>query len=165
MRQLIVAGGDAVLVDDEDFDWANQWKWCKGGKGYAVRFTPQKETIFLHIEIMKRHGLFVAGLEGDHKNRNLFDCQKTNLRPATRSQQVANTCKRKGTRSKYKGVVPKGRKFKAYYVHNGFRMNLGTFDSEESAATARDKAVKRIFGEFAVLNFPEELTNAEIRVS
>ena len=41
--------------------------------------------------------------------------------------------------------------------HKNVMIHVGCFDSDEEAARARDKVVKKLRGKFAVLNFPEEI--------
>jgi hypothetical protein len=97
--------------------------------------------------------------EVDHENGNGLNNRRINLRPATRSQNNANSCKRSnGLTSQFKGVcLPKDRKkFLATIAVNGNRKYLGTFTSELDAARAYDAAAFWHFGEFARLNFPQE---------
>lgn len=95
-------------------------------------------------------------LECDHINGNSLDNRKANLRAATRRQNCWNNSKRKPkSLSKYKGVSfsKRGRPWKAMLTVNGKWIYLGSFNSENQAAKAYDKAARRHFGEFAKLNF------------
>lgn len=58
--------------------------------------------------------------------------------------------------SQYKGVYKKRSRWAARIAVNGETTWLGTFKTEEEAARAYDAAAKRLHGEFARLNFPEE---------
>jgi surfactin synthase thioesterase subunit len=50
MKQIHLTQGKFALVDDEDFDWLNQWKWHYD-KGYADR-TVDGKHIYMHRAIM-----------------------------------------------------------------------------------------------------------------
>ena len=75
---------------------------------------------------------------------------------ATKSQNAANTPKLVGN---FKGVNwrPKSRRWRASIKVNDRHQHLGYFDTEPEAARAYDLAAIEVFGEFAFLNFPEEL--------
>lgn len=90
--------------------------------------------------------------EIDHINGVKSDNRIDNLRSCTKSQNMANVGKRSGTSSSYKGVSWHKR-YNKWTV--AARIHLGNFDSEEDAAKAYDKAVSKIHGEFARLNFPK----------
>ncbi len=51
------------------------------------------------------------------------------------------------------GVGPRG----AAARHQGRRFHVGTFDDEVEAAKARDRKAYELAGEFAYLNFPDEI--------
>ena len=62
-----------------------------------------------------------------------------------------------GKKSRFKGVYPRGEKWYAVFKHKGKTYYLGTFDDEVEAAKARDRKAYELEGEFAYLNFPEEI--------
>lgn len=61
MKLIELTQGRVAIVDDEDFDWLSQWKWCYdriGKAGYAVRTDcsgPKQKKVYMHVAIMKRH--------------------------------------------------------------------------------------------------------------
>jgi len=98
----------------------------------------------------------IAGKKHDHINRNGLDNRRSNLRLATKSQNMANAVSRGGS-SRFKGVLwDKARsKWKAQGKHNYKIYMLGRFDIEEDAARAYDAWAVKAFGEFARVNLPE----------
>ena len=164
MKIIPLTQGKVALVDDEDFDWLSQYKWCaiKDSKRsyiyYVARTTPKQNgkqrMIMMHREIL---GL-PKGVQTDHRNGNGLDNQKANLRPATHQQNQFNRqSHHKGT-SKYKGVGwhKSTQKWRAHIGFNCKLIHLGLFDDEKEAAKAYDCKAKELFGEFANLNFPEK---------
>lgn len=164
MKKIILTQGKFALVDDEDYDFLNQWKWCysKSYKdlGYAIRFhyltksgkQQKRKVISMHRVIMNTP----IGMYTDHINHNTLDNRKENLRICTPSQNHMNQRKFRG-KSKYKGVFwqkdcpinPWG----AIIRINKKGIYLGSFPSEERAARAYDEAAILNFKEFASLNF------------
>jgi hypothetical protein len=168
-----------AMVDDTDYDWLSQWIWRldvgKTGIEYAKRFdhvgpirpaywsTRKTESIYMHREIL---GLTDRRIKTDHRDGNGLNNQRFNLRAASHGQNLANARQWKGTRgvpptSRYRGVSwhQQPRRWRAVIQFNKKQINLGNFRTEEAAAKAYDKAAKRLFGEFAHLNFPTERRN------
>lgn len=156
IRYIPLTQGMHAIVDAADFDWLNQHKWTLqparcGKTHYAVRRT-QEGKIFMHRAIMQPPpGLFV-----DHINRNGLDNRRSNLRNCTRLQNLQNRYWNAG-QSKYRGVSPVGDKWQAIVGYNNETLYLGVFDTEEEAARVRDRKAYELAGEFAYLNFPEEI--------
>lgn len=155
MKELRLTNSDKVaLVDDEDYQRCIEFsKWFLShlnNKPPYVLSTRQNE-IPLHR--------FILNLIGrkplvDHWDRNIFNNQKRNLKIATHSQNMINRLVRKDSHTKFKGVEPKARKYRAYISINKVRTHLGYFKTAIEAAIAYDDAAIIHYGEFAQLNFP-----------
>lgn len=97
----------------------------------------------------------------DHRNCDPGDNRWSNLREATREQNVHNRKILARNTSGYIGVYYDAHtRAKAKWV-SVFRSNrathrVGNFHTAEMAARAYDSAILKLRGEFAVLNFPAE---------
>ncbi len=92
----------------------------------------------------------IGGL--DHIDLDKTNNAIKNLRPASQSQNGANTRKRVRNSSGFKGVTPHGYKYKSAIMINRKRLHLGVFESAELAANAYDQAAVKHYGEFALTN-------------
>jgi len=92
--------------------------------------------------------------DGDPKNSRI-----ENLRTATHGNNQANGKVYKNNKAGYRGVYwhAQHRKFCVSIQSEGTKSHVGLFSSELEAARAYDNAAKKIFGEYARLNFPKEL--------
>lgn len=156
--------GLVALVDDEDYERVSRHTWWPAKRDrtfYAwTRLVKGDDSsaILLHRFIFPIIG------ELDHQDLNGLNCQKHNLRPATRQQQSRNRNKDKGlmgkpTTSAYKGVWKDSHNnlnpWTAEITVSRKRIRLGCFSEEQEAARAYDRAARKFFGEFAKTNFNE----------
>lgn len=150
MKEIKLRKNGSVLVDDEDFEWLNQWKWSlhKINKKYfyAERYSNHK-TIPMHIFIMKTP----KGMVVDHIDHNGLNNQKSNLRNCTIKENFLN--RKPSSATGYLGVYKNGNKFIAQKIINGKVKHLGYFNDPKLAALEYDKKAKEISGKFANLNF------------
>lgn len=174
MKEIILPGKIVALVDDEDFEWLNQWKWKAHKKHYAtyayrhmLNGSGKLISVFMHRQIMDTTDpkIFV-----DHKDHNGLNNQKYNLRLATPSQNSSNRRPIKNSSSKYLGVqwfkptMVWAARIKKY----GVVKTIGYFKYEANAALAYNEAAKILHGEFANLNvvhpllIKEEPTNRRV---
>src|SRR5260370_40767547 len=81
MGEIPLTKGKVALVDDEDFEWLNQWNWYASedrNTFYAVRTdysTGKRVRIYMHRFIIAGG----KGQEIDHKNGNGRDNQRLNF--------------------------------------------------------------------------------------
>lgn len=157
-KQIQLTQGKTATVDDEDFEYLSQFKWC----AHKIRNTFYAERcvllpngkhiqIYMHREIM---GLKTGDIrQVDHRNRNGLDNQKFNLRISTISQNHANAASRGGS-SKYKGVSwhKATKRWRAQIGIEKHLTHIGLFDSEIEAAINYDIYAQKFYGEFAKLN-------------
>ena len=133
-----------TLVGDADFEWLNRWQWHLGTHGYASRTTETardgKRMYLMHRQILGLgHG---DRRQGDHRNRNRLDNQRSNLRIAARGARdnSQNQGLYSTNKSGYRGVswCKRTRKWSAQVALNGQSPYLGMYDTPEEA----DRAVK-----------------------
>lgn len=155
MKMIPLSQGKFAKVSDRDFAWLNQWKWQvrkDHRTWYAVRSEMRNRKtrfISMHREIL----CLKKGEIGDHKDCNGLNNQRNNLRKATHLQNVGNKRKmEKGCSSRYKGVCWDRNKWKSYIRKHGRLHHLGNFSNEIDAAISYNKAAKKFFGSFALLN-------------
>ena len=159
MKEIKLTRGWIALIDDEDFEQVNRFKWHSvysksEGTWYAARSTwretgkPTKQYL---------HNFLMGVLRVDHRDCNGLNNQRSNLRPATAPQNGHNRRPKRGGTSKYKGVCRrKNRKsWRAAINIEGRDIELGSFACEKDAAAIYDAVAKVFFGEFARLNFPK----------
>ena len=164
MKKILLTQGKCAIVDDADYEWLNQWKWCiqpNHGTIYVIRNERRKGrrvTVRMHREILGiEHG---DKAQVDHIDGNGINNQRHNLRKCSHQQNSFNKKKRKKTTSQYHGVHQfrntVNRKTYKYWRAairvNGKPIFLGQFPTELLAAKAYDKAAEKYFGEFANLN-------------
>ena len=148
-----------ALIDNEDYALVSEYNLYLAMRPPNIYITCTKQIncktkyIYLHRLILKAK----KGQEVDHRNGNGLDNRKNNLRFCTRSQNMMNQKRRKGT-SEFKGVYwhKRIKKWLAQITVNYKRTHLGYFDSEIKAGKAYDTKAVELFGKFARLNFPKE---------
>lgn len=163
MKEIQLTKGKFAQVDDEDFEYLNQWKWYayKMGQTYYAarkdRINKKQRTIKMHRIIMLVSDKFLVI---DHINHNGLDNRKQNLRICTQTENLRNSRKHKNCSSKYKGVSIHNQKtltgstvkWCAFIYINNKQKYLGVFESEIEAAKVYNEMAKIHFGEFAELN-------------
>lgn len=100
---IVLSSGDNTIVDDEWFDYLNQWKWHRSSSGYASRnewINGESVKILMHRVIMNPpESMYV-----DHANHDVLDNRQDNLRVCSPSQNHGNMLISKHNTSGYKGV-------------------------------------------------------------
>lgn len=153
MKEIVLFSGEIALVDDEDFDLINAYKWYRSKRKrvtYAIA-NVRKKTIYMHKVITHTDN----SQKIDHKNHDGLDNRKENLRLTTGTNNQANRRKTdSSTSSSYKGLHydKEHNCYIAKIVYQNTYIYLGSFSNEIAAAKAYDEAAKQIYKEFALIN-------------
>jgi len=165
MKEIKLTQGKVALVDDQDYEYLNQFKWYAlkaVSTYYATRSKySEKGTTSMHREIL---GLTDPKIFTDHKDHNGLNNQRNNIRECTPAQNAQNQSSR--GESLYLGVNPhiskkrytttKGEQrehlsfgYRAAIVVDKKQRHLGKFKTEIEAAIIYNIAARKYHGEFA----------------
>lgn len=159
IRLIPLTKNQVALIDAEDEPLITSYGWTYISAGAQSRVNGKR--ILMHRLLLNPR----ADQEVDHINHNNLDNRRSNLRFATRAENARNRLPHMGR--KFKGVVDacrsgaptrtRLRRFRAVITRGGVRHDIGGFPTIELAARAYDVKAAELFGEFAFLNFPNEL--------
>lgn len=158
MKEIFLNKEKVVLVDDDDYEYLNQWKW-NYTSGYAKRKqhipSSRKNQKSINIYMHRLINNTPEGFHTDHINGNKLDNRKENLRTVTSRQNQGNRFKTKPiTSSKYKGVWwdKRSKKWCASICINYRNKYLGSYKSEIDAAKIYNDEAIKVFGKYAKIN-------------
>ena len=139
-----------AIIDAEDKHKVDRFKWhiTRGKTSFYVGRSTKCNPRLLH-------NLLIGNFDGtdiDHIDGNPLNNRKSNLRPATRSQNNVNSGINKNNTSGFKGVAKSRDRWLAQTSKKGQHIYIGVFQSKIEAAKAYDKKAEELFGEFAVTN-------------
>lgn len=133
--------------DLEDYEKIKDYCWYE-----AVHTNSDYHSLVTNFKNQTlRMSCVVCGKYYDHANRNPFDNRKSNLRPASYTENVRNYSIQQNNTSGYSGVSwdKEREKWVSYIVIDKKRKKLGRFDNKEDAIKTRLLAEAEYFGKFA----------------
>ena len=153
MKKIKLTQGECAMVDDEDFEWLNQFNWSvfkykNTDTMYAKRNSPSTpRTVSMHREIMSNP----KDMGVDHIDGNGLNNQRKNLRNCTSGENSRNRGKQINNTSGFKGVSWRKQKkrWRASISLNKKQIHLGYFSNKEEASKVYKKACDKYHGEFS----------------
>lgn len=151
MNEIRLTQGNVTIVDDDDFEFINQYKWrSQTSKAtiYAVREAKRKSILMHRLVLERKLGRKLTAKEvTDHKDHDGLNNKRDNLRACSQSENMMNARKRKSNTTGITGVhFNKSRKkYEAYINAYKCRYRLGRFKTIKEAATARKLAEQKYF--------------------
>jgi hypothetical protein len=170
VTEIALTRGLVAQVDCADLELLSGYRWHAGTCGRAAygrtrSHQPDRKMLYMHRLIMGAQ----AGQIVDHINGDTLDNRRENLRLCTPRQNLMNTLRVKPNITGFRGVhyhAPRGRRkgyFAAVLKVEGRKYYSGYFGTAEAAARHRDALALKHHGEFAVLNFPDDVHPLEAR--
>jgi hypothetical protein len=107
MKEIKLTKGLFTKVDDKDFEWLNQFRWCCDANGYVVRHEQKSEYGLNPRKMIKMHKFILKPSEGkmtDHINQDKLDNRRINLRVVDNHTNQRNSKIGIRNKSGFKGV-------------------------------------------------------------
>jgi hypothetical protein len=144
MALIKLTKGFETLIDDNDYERLNVFKWHASGVYHRPARRLRDNTrrmVLIYHQILDVWPWELEGKEIDHINRNPLDNRKENLRLVSHADNMRNSKRsidRKGicfdrTQSKWKAYLDQP------------RINIGTFETENEAREALAN-MKKVMG-------------------
>jgi hypothetical protein len=147
-KKILLSQNKEAIVDDEDYEYLNQYKWYVTNRNYAAN--PKNGLMHRVIVFVGKMIDLKKNEEIDHINGNRLDNRRCNLRVVTRRQNSQN--RHVPQKSKYPGVC--WHKWAKQWITkikiNGKQKHIGYFRTEIEAFEAYKKAVHELTGEKVV---------------
>ena len=152
-KEIQLTQGKVAIVDDDLFEYLNQFKWHIASGRYAatnMKINGKSKSIYLHRFIMN----VSKDMQVDHIDNDKLNNLKTNLRICTHSQNMINRPVYNNSKSKFKGVIfyEKLKKYIARIKFKNKEYYLGVYTNPIDAARAYNDAALKYHGEFAHIN-------------
>jgi hypothetical protein len=155
VKYIPLTKGKFAIVDKEDFEKLNKYKWqasiCSwGATFYATHGIRHKTGLRMHRVIMGAK----PGQVVDHINHDCLDNRKANLRVCSQTDNAKNRLVSRNNKCGYKGICwcKRYKKWEATIYINGKNKWLGYFSNVRNAVIAYNDAARKHHGEFAYLN-------------
>ncbi len=140
MKLIPLTQGKFAQVDDEDYEYLNQFKWFahKSKRTFYAEHTDKKgKTLKMHRVILKETN---PKTEIDHEDHDGLNNQKYNLKKCVGFKNCHNRQPDKNSSSKYKGVfyAKIEKKWAA-----AITVHIGKFETENEAALAYNDYISK----------------------
>lgn len=155
MHKLVLWGGTKrwpfilgyTMIDDEHAIELSQYTYRLTSNGHAMR-SNKTHNVYLTQDIARLMNWVVpAGMCIDHIDRDKLNNQSSNLRIATKSEDMANVGPWSHNTSGYHGVCrcSNSHKWRAFIKVAGKQIRFGRFDDPRDAAQAVNDAYARFY--------------------
>lgn len=170
-KEIILTQDKVAIVDDEDFDYLNQFCWRaqkpSGKRTYelwhaftalSVGHSKKQVVVGMHRVVIARmtdDPLFLVhtAIYTDHINSDGLDNRRSNLRKCSNTENQINKRVQGNNTTGYKGVTRQGDKYVVRFtVPAKGRVFGGTFINPIDAARKYNQMAVEHFGKFALLN-------------
>jgi hypothetical protein len=159
MPEIPLTQGQVAIVDDVDYEFLMQFKWC-AHRSYNrpqekcrpirnVKVDGKRTTRRMYHDIADRMGLEYTII--DHIDQNPLNNCRSNLRVATNSQNLCNRGLQRNNTSGVRGVsfYKATGKYRGRVKIMGKEIHLGSFDTAVEASKVVEAARIEHMGEFA----------------
>ena len=143
MRKIKLTQGYKTMVDDEWYDYLNQWRWyvldCTPTIKYAVRQVRVGKYKQKVIRMHRVVSMCPTHLLVDHINRDGLDNRAKNLKPCTQVENQINRKLSSNNKSGFNGVHwnKREKRWLSEVSSSGKKLTLGGFKDKKLAIRRR----------------------------